>query len=210
MSDKFPEIASIDKDLPDVEDGVDGSDFLSRENELVGDEFKTENDSAALADSDDEINNFKEQFPDVEEQNTQEPAEEDDEPEPSYELAPVGSSRHLEEWKERRDLEISEREKANSKKKEDIVAKAQQTIDDFYDNYNSKKEGSLKEVLKEQEQFLEKRDGFLKRGTLWDRVGELVDGVGELPADDSRDKTRFKELLKKLKGKEDVPGAAGY
>lgn len=202
MTDKFPEL-DADIEVPE------GGDFLSREKELLGDEFQTEQDHDILA-SDEEISEFKKEFPEVEE------AEPIPEPEPSEEEyeAPAsntltqGESQPLKEWKQRRDLEIQERENANAKKKDDIVQKAQQTIDDFYDNYNNKREQHSKDVLKEQEQFLEKRDNFLKRGTLWDRVNELVAEVGEVS--EEKDKTRFKSLLGKLKGKENVPGAGGY
>lgn len=224
MADKFPEIETIGNDLPQ-DDELEGSDFLSRERELVGDEFTTEQDKEVLAqsDEDDEINEFKEQFPAVddsvpEQQVVADEADEDDEFEDFGSAGATttgehkfeGESQPLKEWKERRDLEISEREKANAKAKEDIIAKAQETIDDFYENYNLKKEEHSKQTLKEEEEFLEKRDGFLKRGTLWDRVNELVDEVGELPEAEGRDKSRFKGLLTKLKGKENVPGAGGY
>ena len=112
----------------------------------------------------------------------------------------LSESQAIKEWKQRRDLEIEEREKLNSKK-EEIIEKAKSTIDDFYENYNSKRDNHQKEILLEQEKFISKRDDFLKRGTLWDRVNELVTEVGELPGDESRDKTRFKELLTKLKAK---------
>ncbi|ODV78981.1 uncharacterized protein CANTADRAFT_90135 [Suhomyces tanzawaensis NRRL Y-17324] len=214
MADKFP---ALDSENLETED-LGSSDFLSRESELVGDEFKTEQDQEILAESDDDINDFKEQFPEVEEagpsgQNQHAHESEEDEQFEGFGNSTTqfdGESKHLSEWKERRDLEISKREEANSKKKKDVVQKAQQTIDDFYDNYNNKKEQHSKEVLKEQEQYLEKRDGFLKRGTLWDRVNELVTEVGDLPENEDRDKSRFTELLKKLKGKEKAPGAGGY
>lgn len=224
MSDKYPALETIDNDIPATESAEDlNSDFLSREKELLGDEFKTEQDKDALAESDDDdINDFKEQFPEVDDSEPQpeKSQPEDDTEEEEFEgfessstntnKLIQGESEPLKDWKQRRDLEIEEREKANSKKKEDIVNKAQETIDDFYDNYNNKREQHSKEVLKEQEQFLEKRDSFLKNGTLWDRVNELIGEVGELPADETRDKTRFKGLLTKLKGKETVPGAGGY
>lgn len=213
MADKYPEldVAADDQDF-------DG-DFLSREKELVGDEFKTAQDKDVLAESDDEIQEFKEQFPEVGDAADgiaapQELIDDDDDEFEGFGSAPpssnnLGESEPLKAWKERRDLEIDEREKANSKKKEDIIASARQNIDDFYENHSSKKEQHAKEVRAEEKEFLEKRDGFLKKGTLWDRVNELVDGVGELP-DDGRDKSRFKGLLSKLKGKENVPGAGGY
>lgn len=210
MADKYPEL-----EVP-VEDQDTQGDFLSREKELLGDEFQTEQDNDVLVESDDDIQEFKEQFPEVEDSIAAEPyqqEEEDDEFEDFGSSAPVtadlGESEPLNEWKQRRELEIEQRENANSKKKQDIVATAQQSIDDFYDNYNNKKEQHSKDVLKEEETFLENRDNFLKRGTLWDRVGELVSDVGEV-ADDGRDKSKFAALLNKLKGKENVPGAGGY
>lgn len=213
MADKYPELDVLAEDQD-----FDG-DFLSREKELVGDEFKTEQDRDVLAESDDEIQEFKEQFPEVGDA-VSEPveavaAEDDDEDEfEGFGSAPpvtkdLGESEPLKEWKQRRDLEIEERDRVNSKKKEEIVTSAQQNIDDFYDNYNSKREQHTKEIEAEEKEFLEKRDNFLKNGTLWDRVNQLVDGVGELP-EDGRDKSRFKGLLSKLKGKENVPGAGGY
>lgn len=225
MSDKYPALETIDNDLASTESGKEfDSDFLSREKELLGEEFKTDQDADVLNGSDDDdINDFKEQFPEVDETEAekQEQAAAETEAETADEGFEgfngsndnhliQGESEHLKEWKERRELEIEKREQANAKSKQDIVDKAQKTIDDFYDNYNNKREQHTKEVLKEQEQFLEKRDGFLKRGTLWDRVNELVGEVGEPTADENRDKTRFKGLLTKLKGKENVPGAGGY
>lgn len=208
MAEKYPE---LDVNGDQEADG----DFLAREQELLGDEFKTEQDKDVLAESDDEIQEFKDQFPEVEGSAAAvaAPEEDDDEEFEAFGSAPtttdMGQSEHLAGWKERRDLEIAEREKANARKKEDIVSGAKEIIDDFYVNYNNKMDQHGKEVLKEQEEFLEKRDGFLKRGTLWDRVSELVGEIGEVP-EDGRDKSRFKDLLAKLEGKENVPGAGGY
>lgn len=214
MADKYPEL-----DVAADDQKFDG-DFLSREKELVGDEFQTAQDKDVLAESDDEIQEFKEQFPEVGDATDDvaalsEPVDDEDDDEfEGFGSAPpstnnLGESEPLKAWKERRDLEIGEREKANSKKKEDIISSARQNIDDFYENHSSKKEQHAKAVREEEKEFLDKRDNFLKNGTLWDRVNELVDGVGETP-DEGRDKTRFKGLLSKLKGKENVPGAGGY
>lgn len=218
MTDKYPALDNeIDADVA-VNEDVGESDFLSREKELLGDEFQTEQDKEVLGaeEEDDDFSEFQEQFPEVDgtHQVAQEVSEEEDEVEAQTYASTAskldGESPHIAEWRERRELEIEERAKANTLKKNDIIAKAQTSIDDFYDNYNSKKDEASAEVQKEQESFLEKRDGFLKRGTLWDRVGELISDVGEVPDDEDRDKTRLKGLLDKLKGKENVPGASGY
>ncbi|CAK9684439.1 unnamed protein product [Candida parapsilosis] len=203
MSNKFPEI-----DVPQSNgDDLDHSDFLSREKELLGDEFKTDQDKVLEEDSDDEFNEFKEQFPEVEgsESVQQEfkSTEEVDDEDADVALADYGATETVKD--------LSQEEKVNEQKKKDILSKAQQTIDDFYENYNSKKEKHIAEVEKEQEAFLKKRDEFLKHGTLWDRVNELIDAVG-VPTVDSEgnDKTRYRNFLKNLKGKEKVPGAGGY
>ncbi|WPK23362.1 hypothetical protein PUMCH_000600 [Australozyma saopauloensis] len=218
MADKFPEI-----DVASEPQELEG-DFFSREAELVGDEFKTDEDKAVLAESepeDNEIQEFKENFPEVGEgadgaNQIVANGEEDDEDDEfeGFLSQPASSnnaeeSQPLKEWAQRRQLEIEERDNVSAKKKKEIIAAAEQSIDDFYDNYNSKKEQLAEQVLKEQTEFLEKRDGFLSRGTLWDRVNEIIDEVGDLELE-GRDKSRFKGLLTKLKGKENVPGAGGY
>ena len=122
MADKYPEL-EVSADEQDVQ-----GDFLSREKELLGDEFQTEQDNEVLAESDDDIQEFKEQFPEVDNSIAAEPQEEleDDEFENFGSAPPVsqelGESEPLKEWRERRTLEIEEREKANRKKKEEIVA----------------------------------------------------------------------------------------
>ena len=146
--------------------------------ELLGDEFKTEDDKDALEGSDDEINDFKEQFPDVEDTKADEEEESETEDKgfeddnntgfSSDASKSIEDSKPIKEWKERRDLEISEREDANSKKKEGIISKAQETIDDFYENYNNKKEKHSKDILKEQEEFLEKREWLFEE---WHLMG---------------------------------------
>lgn len=210
MADKFPELESIGDSLPN--EGGD-SDFLRREKELVGNEFQTEHDHVIFQGLDDEINDFKQQFPEVGVQEPiAEPINDENEPDEEFEEFETtkfgGESKHLSEWKQRRDLEINQRESVNLKKKQEIIEKAQQTIDDFYDNYNKKREEQSKQIRNEEESFLAKRDEFLSKGTLWDRVNLLTAEVGETGG--TRDKSRFKGLLAKLKGKENVPGAGGY
>ncbi|GME94897.1 unnamed protein product [[Candida] boidinii] len=67
MADKFPEI----NDIPTGEESNTAEgDFLSREKELLGDEFATADDKNALKiddneEDDDEFEEFKSQYPDV-------------------------------------------------------------------------------------------------------------------------------------------------
>ncbi|GMF08425.1 unnamed protein product [[Candida] boidinii] len=227
MADKFPEI----NDIPTGEESNTAEgDFLSREKELLGDEFATAEDNDVLKaddEEDDEFEDFKSQYPDVAGQDEQlKQAKEDEEIAKESVTGSVTSgvanefakldlnqSEHIKEWKERRNLEISKRDEIANRKLNEIKEKAKQNIDDFYENYNNKKDVAINQTKKEEDEFLAKRDSFLERGTVWDRSIELLNlnkNSKSIDPENLRDKTKFKDLLLALKGKENVPGAAGY
>lgn len=221
MSEKFPEL----DDVVDADGGA--SDFLAREKELLGDEFATDKDAELLqaardaGDEDEEVRKFESEFPDVTGE-LQVPvvddAEDDDFLEgqtnfnqPTFTSSFNSLSLNLEdsqavkEWKERRDLEISKRDEIASAKAEDLKKEAEKSIDDFYENYNKKKEVGIEKTRKEEADFIDKRDSFVSSGTVWSRVVDLL-----LLKQDKRDTDRFKQLLIKLGKNENAPGAAGY
>lgn len=235
MADKFPEIddagisAAVDTNAPE-------SDFLSREKEALGDEFKSENDENILKeaaggvedeDDDEEFEDFKSQFPEVGttttttaapavEADTDVPIKQEDNASSTiadkFTNLNLDESEHIKEWKETRALEISKRDEIAQRKLEDIKKEAEKAIDDFYENYNNKKDDAIAETKKEEKEFLEKRDKFLENGTVWDRVVELLKldkNSDAIDSDNLRDKSKFRDLLLALKGKEGVPGAAG-
>ncbi|CDK24219.1 unnamed protein product [Kuraishia capsulata CBS 1993] len=218
MADEFPEIQDV-ADVADVEvEGSTPTDFLSREKELLGDEFATEQDGN-IAHEDAEFEEFESSFPAVssapqyeqEEEVEEEKAEEI--PVSSFGSLNLDESEPIKAWKERRTLEISKRDEVAKARAEELKDEAKKAIDDFYDNYSSKKDISIEETRKQEDAFLAKRDTFLERGTVWDRVVELLEltkNTNSVDTANHRDKTRFKELLLALKGKENVPGAAGY
>ncbi|KAI4286733.1 MAG: hypothetical protein L6R35_004008, partial [Caloplaca aegaea] len=76
-------------------------------------------------------------------------------------------------WREKRDADISRREEIASAKKTERVQKAQRDIDDFYDNYNTKKEKSIARTRNEAKEFLENRQDTSAGGTSWERVAKL-------------------------------------
>ncbi|ODQ81384.1 hypothetical protein BABINDRAFT_170907 [Babjeviella inositovora NRRL Y-12698] len=207
MADKFPALDDIEQDIQDGD-----ADFLKREQELLGDEFRQPEDAEVV--EDDEVSKFESQFPSVEsdEEAAEEPVEETA---TQFETLAVnddysGESDAIRSWKESRTLEISKRDEVAAKKKESIKEEAQKAIDDFYDNYNNKKELGIEETRKAETEFLEERDNFLSKDTtVWDRVLTLVN-ENESTEVGGRDKTKFKELLGKLKGNAKAPGAAGY
>lgn len=50
------------------------------------------------------------------------------------------------QWRERQQLEIERRAEVSEKRKAETIAKAQQDIDDFYENYNAKRDKAVLET----------------------------------------------------------------
>lgn len=118
----------------------------------------------------------------------------------------------IKQWRERRDLGLQERSEKSELKKEETVKTAQQNIDDFYENYNSKKEKSIAQTRREAEEFLAKREDTSAGGTSWERIAKLVDlsGKGAKGGASGTGKERFRELLLSLRKDEKAPGSTGY
>jgi len=114
-------------------------------------------------------------------------------------------------WREKRGTEVSRRDDISSEKKAQTVKEAQQALDDFYDNYNDKKEKNLAQTKKEAEEFLAARDDTTAGGTSWERIAKLVDlsGKGTKGGAGGSGKERFREMLVSLRKDEKAPGAIG-
>lgn len=115
-------------------------------------------------------------------------------------------------WRAQRDETLKRRSEEAASKKADTVKQAQQYIDDFYDNYNTKKEKSIAKTRKEAEEFLANREDTSAGGTSWERIAKLVDlsGKGAKGGATGTGKERFRELLTGLRKDEKAPGAGGY
>lgn len=125
----------------------------------------------------------------------------------------LSNSEFLKEWATKRDLEIERRDKYSKETLEATQEKAHKAIDDFYENYNGKKEKEIAVVREEAAEFEKKRDADIGggTGTTWALAAQLVEGLnktaeGVQPAD----KKRFLQLLGSLKDDAKAPGAAGY
>ncbi|KAK0659299.1 Clathrin light chain [Lasiodiplodia hormozganensis] len=125
-----------------------------------------------------------------------------DEPEPEV----------IREWRERRDLAIQHRDQISDEKKQATIKAAHEAIDDFYENYNNKKEKGIAQTRKDEEEFLNSRDDTTAGGTSWERIAKLVDlsGKGARGGGSGSEKARFRELLLSLRKDEKAPGATGY
>jgi hypothetical protein len=115
-------------------------------------------------------------------------------------------------WREKRDAQIAKREEQFARQREETIREAQQNIDDFYENYNNKKEKGIAQTRREAEQFLASREDTTSGGTSWERIAKLVDvsGKGAKGGAAGSGKERFRELLISLRKDEKAPGAEGY
>jgi hypothetical protein len=115
-------------------------------------------------------------------------------------------------WREKRDLQIAKRAEQFAQQRDETVREAQQNIDDFYDNYNNKKEKGVAATRKDAEQFLAAREDTTSGGTSWERISKIVDvsGKGAKGGAAGSGKERFRELLMSLRKDEKAPGAVGY
>ncbi|KIW04556.1 uncharacterized protein PV09_04308 [Verruconis gallopava] len=132
-------------------------------------------------------------------------------PAPSFSSQPIEDSEPIRQWRERRNAEIARRDEISQAKKESTIKEAQQALDDFYNNYNDKKEKNIAQTRREAEQFLESRDDTTAGGTSWERIAKLVDisGKGAKGGAGGSGKERFRELLVSLRKDENAPGATG-
>jgi len=118
----------------------------------------------------------------------------------------------IREWREKRDAQNARRAEQFAAQREETIKEAQQNIDDFYENYNTKKEKNIAQTRKEAEQFLASREDTTSGGTSWERISKLVDvsGKGAKGGAAGSGKERFRELLTSLRKDEKAPGAEGY
>ena len=130
-------------------------------------------------------------------------------PTPSYNL-PEEEPQVVKDWRERRNLAIQSREEVAAGKKEETEKQAREAIDDFYENYNTKKEKGLNATRKDAEEFLAKRDDTTSGGTSWERIAKLVEVRGGKTGGSSEGKEKFRDLLVSLMKDENAPGAKGY
>lgn len=116
------------------------------------------------------------------------------------------------QWREQRALALEHRDQLSESRKQETIKAARAAIDDFYENYNAKKEKNIAQTRKEAESFLASREDTSAGGTSWERIAKLVDlsGKGARGGATGTGKERFRELLLSLKKDDKAPGATGY
>jgi len=212
-------------------------DFLTRERAALGDDaaqFATPNDhqAATVEDGDDdllgggddygtalagaeEITGFESSFPaiDVSNEGVAPGGTITSNPKSSYSnySAPEDEPEVIKQWRERRGLALAHRSDTAAARKAETIKNAQTAIDDFYENYNTKKDKTIAQTRKEADEFLASREDTSAGGTSWERIAKLVDlsGKGAKGGASGTGKERFRELLTSLKKDEKAPGASG-
>jgi len=114
------------------------------------------------------------------------------------------------EWRERQALEIQRRDDLANQRKAETVEKAQQNIDDFYENYNQKRDKAIEETRREAHEFLDSRESTVAGGTAWERIAKLVDLSDKSVRAGRNDKSHFRSMLVDLRKDEKAPGASGF
>ncbi|TLD24766.1 hypothetical protein PspLS_05829 [Pyricularia sp. CBS 133598] len=234
MADRFPSLDEFDSgvqtEVKDTSAEPSADDFLAREKALLGDDanqFATVEDGGD--DDDDDLlgggggnsgnAEFESQFPDLASPNSGLGAsgtitgpsvsynsgfgaytEEEEEPEV------------IKEWRQKRDEQNAKRAEQFAQQRAETIKEAQQNIDEFYENYNNKKEKTVTQTRKDAEQFLKNREDTTSGGTSWERISKIVDvsGKGAKGGAAGSGKERFRELLTSLRKDEKAPGAEGY
>lgn len=99
----------------------------------------------------------------------------------------------------------------SASKKRDTVKTAQQNIDEFYENYNTRRDKSVAQTRKEAEEFLKNREDTTSGGTSWERIAKLVDlsGKGAAGGASGSAKGKMREVLLDLRKDANAPGASG-
>jgi len=116
----------------------------------------------------------------------------------------------IKQWRERQTLEIQRRDELSETRKRETIEKAQRAVDDFYENYNSKRDKAIEVTRAEAQEFLDSRENTTSGGTSWERIAKLVDLTEKGAKAGKSDKTRFREMLLSLKKDEKAPGASGF
>jgi hypothetical protein len=123
----------------------------------------------------------------------------------------------IKDWREKQAAEIKERDERSKQKRQETIARAEQAIDQFYEDYNSKKERTIRQNKIDEEEFLSSLTDSLSAGTTWTRIASLIELENSQSKTLARagpgttDLSRFKEVLLRLKREGDAaPGAAGY
>ncbi|KAE8225144.1 hypothetical protein CF319_g2074 [Tilletia indica] len=130
----------------------------------------------------------------------------------------------IREWRDKRADDIAARDAAAERKKAETISKAERDIDDFYADYNKKKEKNISSNKETEARTVAERQAELAEGTTWSRITKLIDlqspssktilntstAKNPVTGQPVGDLTRMKDLLLGLRREGDKAPAAGY
>ncbi|KAG5645408.1 hypothetical protein DXG03_006232 [Asterophora parasitica] len=189
--------------------------------------------NAVKVTGDDELEKFQNEFPDIDVGQPQPPPPQASfsgatfapRPQPSaFSSTPIlnqpieeDEPQVIKDWREKQQAEIAARDEASKARRQETIAKAERSIDEFYENYSEKKERNIRENKDQEAEYLATLSSSLSNGTTWERICEIVELQNSQSKTIARtgagttDLTRFKEVLLRLKREGDAaPGAGGY
>jgi hypothetical protein len=182
---------------------------------------------------DDEIEKFEDQFPDIDMNRITSPPSQPTfgapppfapRPQPStYTSTPIFNQpleeepQVIKDWRASQAAEIATRDERSKATRNETIARAERSIDEFYEEYAKKKERSIRENKDAEAEYLAELSSSLTQGTTWERIASLVELENSQSKTVARtgagttDLTRFKEVLLRLKREgSTAPGAGGY
>jgi hypothetical protein len=123
----------------------------------------------------------------------------------------------IKDWREKQAAEIQARDDASKARRQETIARAERSIDEFYEDYSGKKERNIRENKEQEAEYIANLTASLSAGTTWERICDLIELQNSQSKTIARtgagttDLTRFKEVLLRLKREgSSAPGAAGY
>ncbi|ODV58298.1 clathrin light chain CLC1 ASCRUDRAFT_77997 [Ascoidea rubescens DSM 1968] len=118
-------------------------------------------------------------------------------------------SKAIIEWRINREKELAKKDAISSNKKNEILENAHNLIDQFYENYNKKKEININKTKNEELDFLEKREIFnskIENNLVWNNIISIIDlKKNSNTTIDNRDRSKFKSILLSLKDNKNAP-----
>ncbi|KAG8933427.1 hypothetical protein FRC03_004306 [Tulasnella sp. 419] len=123
----------------------------------------------------------------------------------------------IREWQVQKEEQIRQKDERSERRRQDTITQAERDIDNFYLEYNAKKERNIKDNKQSEAEYLDSLTDSLAAGTTWSRICDLIDLQNSQSKTLARagpgttDLTRMKEVLLRLRREgENAPGAAGY
>ncbi|OLL25416.1 Clathrin light chain [Neolecta irregularis DAH-3] len=212
----FPDIDAFDAgDItvghPRVGESPSVDDFLAREQAFLGSDAEMFHKPAHF-DSSAVNQNFESSFPDTHEMNEvggiissstapyipgqqSSPFATKDQPDQNEteEIEPEV----IREWRERQALQILTRDESSEAKIKKEIEAAHQAIDDFYENYNAKKDRAIEQTRKEEADTTSQNESQGHGGSTWEQIIRLID-TSDKATRGINSTSRFRDVLLSL------------